>query len=266
MSLKILLVPSLIIGILIIAIGYIKPGVMTLFEKKTQFDQVVSQAEQLDTIVNNTASLKGQMKTQSDDVDFLKRYFPGKPDVEVGIDQLNYLASQSGVAVKDVQVAEIKKEQVAQVEADDAATSSADVLFAPAETAGSLPVSVKKTYTPLTYTITIQTIGSYDAVKSFLANVMKSHRFIRISEASIALPGVTANQQQQQQPNGDVLESEFSVDFLVLPEVVLTTALGDATFDAAKLDFSPLDGIRLNQDGAIPDLPMVETGKANLFK
>ena len=31
MSIKVLLVPSLIIGILIIAIGYIKPGVMTLF-------------------------------------------------------------------------------------------------------------------------------------------------------------------------------------------------------------------------------------------
>lgn len=265
MSLKILLVPSLIIGILIIAIGYIKPGVMTLFEKKTQFDQVVSQSEQLDAILSNAAALKGQLSAQSEDVEFLRGYLPGKSDVEIGVDQLNYLASKSGVAVKDMQVAEIKKEQVAQVEAVDAATSSADVLFAPTEATSSLPVSVKKTYTPLIYTITIQTIGSYDTVKSFLSNVMKSHRFIKVSAASVSLPGATADQQQPQ-PNGDVLESEFSVDFLVLPEVVLTTALGDATFDTAKLDFSPLDGIRLNQDGAIPDLPMVETGKANLFK
>ena len=265
MSIKVLLVPSLIIGILIIAIGYIKPGVMTLFEKKTQFDQVVSQAEQLDMIVSNAASLKSQMSAQAEDVDFLQGYLPGKSDVEIGIDQLNYLASKSGVAVKDMQVAEIKKEQVVQVAADDMATSSADVLFAPAETANTLPVSVKKTYTPLTYTITIQTVGSYDTIKSFAANVMKSHRFIKVSEASISLPSA-AGAATDQQPNGDVLESEISVDFLVLPEVVLTTALGDATFDAAKLNVSPLDGIRSSQDGVIPDLPTVETGKANLFK
>lgn len=265
MSLKVLLVPSLIIGILIIAIGYIKPGVVTLFEKKTQFDQVVSQSEQLDMIVSNVASLKSQMSAQVEDVEFLQGYLPGKSDVEIGIDQLNYLAAKSGVAVKDIQVAEIQKEQVAQIEADETAASSADVLLAPAEATNALPVSVKKTYAPLTYTITIQTVGSYDAIKSFAANVMKSHRFVKVSEASIALPGMEGAANDQQ-PSGDVLESELSVDFLVLPAVVLTTALGDATFDTAKLDFSPLDGIRSNQDGMIPDLPMIETGKANLFK
>ncbi len=265
MSLKVLLVPSLIIGILIIAIGYIKPGVVTLFEKKTQFDQVVSQSEQLDMIVNNVASLKSQMSTQAEDVEFLQGYLPGKSDVEIGIDQLNYIASKSGVAVKDMQVAEIQKEQVAQVAADEMAASSADVLFAPTEATSALPVSVKKTYTPLTYTITIQTVGSYDAIKGFVANVMKSHRFIKVSGASIALLSA-AGAANDQQPNGDVLESEISVNFLVLPEVVLTTALGDAAFDTAKLNFSPLDGIRSNQDGAIPALPMIEAGKVNLFK
>ncbi len=266
MSLKVLLVPSMIIGILIIAIGYIKPGVVTLLEKKAQFDQVVSQAEQLDTIVSNAASLKSQISAQAEDVNFLKGYLPGKSDVEIGIDQLNYLASKSGVAVKDMQVEEIEKVQVAQVEAAEGATSSADVLFAPAAATNALPVSVKKTYTPLSYTITIQTVGSYDTLKSFVANVMKSHRFIKVSEVSIALPTAAAGEETDQQPNGDVLESELAVNFLVLPDVTVTTALGDSTFDSAKLNFSPLDGIRLNQDGAIPDLPAVETGKANLFK
>lgn len=265
MSLKVLLVPSMIIGILIIAIGYIKPGVGTLLEKKAQFDQVVSQAEQLDMIVSNAASLKSQISAQAEDVDFLKGYLPGKSDVEIGIDQLNYLAAKSGVAVKDMQVAEIEKVQVAQTEAADGAASSADVLFAPAAATNALPVSVKKTYTPLSYTITIQTVGSYDTLKSFVANVMKSHRFIKVSEASITVPDA-ADASTDQQPSGDVLESELSVAFLVLPDVTVTTALGDATFDAAKLNFSPLDAIRLNQDGAIPDLPAVETGKANLFK
>lgn len=266
MSLKVLLVPSLIIGILVITIGYIKPSVIALFEKKTQFDQIVAQAEQLDMIVNNVSSLKGQIKAQSDDVNFLKEYFPGKSDVEIGMDQLNYLAAKSGVAVKDVQVTEIKKEQVAaQAGADETATSSADVLFAPAESAGALPLSIKKTYTPLTYMITIQTVGSYDALKSFTANVMKAHRFIRVAEASVSLPTAIGTADDQQ-PNGDVLESELAIEFLVLPEVTLTTALGDATFDSAKLNFSPLNDVRANQDGAIPDLPAVGTGKANLFK
>ncbi len=267
MSLKILVVPSMLVGTLVIAIGYVKPGIATVLEKKDQLSQTTGQVERLATIVNNIQSLKGQITTASDDVDFLKTYFPGQSDVEKEIDQLNFLASKSGVAVKDIQVTAMKKPVVADVlPQEDTESSSAAALFTGTETSVvALPVSTKKTYVPATYTVTVQSVGSYDAVKSFAANIMKAHRFLRIAESSITLPqseGANATAQ----PAAGTLESEITVELPVLSPVKVTTALGDAAFDIPKINFETLATVRTNNDGAVPELPRADTGKSNLFQ
>lgn len=270
MSLKILVVPALIIAILVIGIGYLKPSIGVLFEKKSTFDQTVGQADQLDTVVKNIQSMKSQLAASSEDVDFLKQYIPGQSDVEKEIDQLNYLASKSGVAVKDIQVVEIKKPVVTAAPPVEAGpTSSATALFGDTSMNASLPTSVKKTYTPETYTISIKSIGSYEATKSFMANVMQSHRFLRVAEASLgsaqSTEGVGAAASKQPS-NLDGLESMLTVEFAVLPTLTVDSALGDAAFDKPKLSFDTVSGIRMHSDGDAPMLPKADTGKTNLFQ
>lgn len=269
MSLKILVVPALIIAILVIGIGYLKPDISLLFEKKAVFDQAVEQADQIDTVAKNIQSIKGQLSASAEDVDFLKRYLPDRSDTEREIDQLNYIASKSGVAVKDVQVIEMKKAvPVAPVQSDTEAASSASVLFGSSSGMGDviIPLSVKKTYTPGTYTITVKSVGSYEAIKSFVANVMQAHRFLRIVESSIdaVQPDTSGSAPKQQNP--DALESMLTVEFSVLPPVKADSALGDAAFDSPRLSLDTISDIRMHSEGDTPELPKAETGKSNLFQ
>lgn len=266
MSLKILVVPVLMIGILIISIGYVKPGVMVLLEKKSQFDAVRNQTAQLETIISNAQSLKSQVATAAEEMSFLQAYLPNQSDVEKQIDQLNFLANKSGVAVQDMQVTEIKAPPViAEDPVVEEATSSADVLFGSGQETAALPVSVKKTYTPSTYTLTVQLAGTYDALKSFSLNIMKAKRFLKVSEASIEVVQDATASPGQPAANPDILTSKITAEFSLLPKVKTVTALGDAAFDRSQFDLSTLEAVRLSTEGA-PSLPAAPTGKANLFQ
>ncbi|MDQ5976940.1 MAG: hypothetical protein QG664_853 [Patescibacteria group bacterium] len=281
MSLKLLAIPFFVICTLVIAISYVKPDVVLLFEKHRRLGYLQSQAASLDTLGSNIKSMQTQIATTSSDTgsqmtdaEFLRQvYFPAASDIEKGIDQLNFLADQSGVIVSDVQVEDfIKKTTDTVVAVADSMQTSADLLIAQSSAGTGVeeaPVAIHRTYVPDTFMLTIETAGSYEATKDFYARLIQAKRFffpktveLADKREDIGAPSGTTGVDD----STDILFSTMEIEFLLLPTVSLVSAVGDDAFEKAKLDFETLATIRQNQQGVTPELPAANPlGKTNLF-
>ncbi len=280
MSLKLLAIPIIVICTLVIAISYVKPDFALLSEKRAQLEKLRSQASSLDAIASNIKSMQTQIATENSDsgseltdADFLRKvYFPAVSDIERAIDQLNFLADQSGVIVSDIQVQDKEKKAAVLAAPEDNVQDSAGLLIAkgPDGAAGEVVTRVHRTYTPDVFTVTIKTAGSYEAMKDFYARVVQAKRFFSLKTVTLAREDretpVPAGGAEKETSSPDTLFSDMEVDFFLLPTVSLTSAVGDDAFDKARLDFETLAMIRQNRQGVTPELPAAyPLGKANPF-
>ncbi len=281
MSLKLLAVPFLVICTLVIAISYVKPDISILLKKQHQVGILQAQLVSLETIESNIKSMRSQITTSSSDsestmtdADFLRQvYFPIGSDIEKGVDQLNFLADQSGIVVSDVQVEDQKKD-IAQTEVkDETLQTSADLLIAKKGDAviEEVPlVSVHRTYTPRSYLVTLKTAGSYQSTKDFYARVVQAKRFflpqnVEIISREESKPMEMGGADQKEVPP-DTVFSTLEVQFFTLPAVSLATPVGEDVFEKAQLNFATLAMIRQNPQGVTPELPAANPlGETNLF-
>lgn len=279
MSLKILSMPLFVICTLVIAISYIKPDISLLMKKHNQTKYLGNQLVSLETIASNIRSMQSQIETsQSDsestmtDAHFLRSiYFPTSSDIEKGIDQLNFLADQSGVVVSNVEVEDAKKADPVPVVVDDSVADSAALLIAKADGEDFIEedvTSVHRTYVPDTFLVTIEIAGSYEAMRDFYARIVHAKRLFLPVRVKIS------TKENTQAPGGapveeadsGILYSTLEARFLLLPAVSLTSAVGDDVFLKNTLDFETLAAIRQNKQGVTPELPPANPlGKANPF-
>ncbi|MBP7811439.1 MAG: hypothetical protein KA054_01185 [Candidatus Moranbacteria bacterium] len=280
MSLKLLALPFFVICSLVIAIGYIKPEIVLLFEKQRHLKRLQEQSASLDTLSANIKLMQEQIATansdagsQMTDAEFLRQiYFPATSDIEKGIDQLNFLADQSGIVVSDIQVEDAKKISLVAVSPEEEALqTSADLLIAQSDGTQmeEVPSVIHRTYVPDVFTVTIKTTGSYDAIKDFYARVVQSKRFSFPETVELTLEESEAavdSEEGKNENSSNALSSTMAVQFLLLPKVSIKSAVGDDVFEKSKLDFETLAMIRQNQQGVTPELPAANPlGKTNLF-
>ncbi len=279
MSLKILSMPFFVICTLVMAISYVKPDISLLMRKHKQMKYLGEQLVSLQTIESNIRSMQSQIETsQSDsdstvtDADFLRGvYFPAGSDIEKGIDQLNFLADQSGVVVRDVEVEDVKKAEPVLVPVDDTVADSAALLIAqPGEDDIVMeePAAIHRTYTPDTFQVKIKTAGSYEALRDFYGRIVHAKRLFlpETVEISTELDTQAPGGGSGEDADSGILYSTLDVRFLLLPKVSLVSAVGDDVFLKNKLDFETLATIRQNKQGVTPELPPANPlGKANPF-
>lgn len=281
MSLKLLAIPFLVICTLVIAISYVKPDISLLAKKQSYTKYLGGQLASLEMIGSNIKSMQSQIATsQSDststmtDADFLRKvYFPVSSDIEKGIDQLNFLADQSGVIVSSVVVEDTKKVAPISEAPEDTPTDSAGLLIAAKPSVEDFTeesiVPVHRTYVPNTFDVTIETAGSYEATRDFYSRIIQAKRFflpktVKIATKNSQAPFATATATEEVDPS--ILFSTVEVQFFLLPSVSLTSAVGDDVFQKNKLDFETLAMIRQNPQGVTPELPAANPlGKANPF-
>ncbi len=280
MSLKIFFIPFFVICTLVVAIGYVKPSVVTLMTKYHDLERLDSEMISLETVESNIASMASQIATsQSDsrstltDVDFLREvYFPVSSDIERGIDQLNFLATQSGLIVTSIEVQDIVKAKPVVVTAEDSTKASADILIANPATdvnSASPVVAVHRTYTPDMATVKVETQGSYEATKSFYSRVVHAQRFSLFQDILLSIDesndGVVPSGVAKKGIS-DLLVSKAEVRFFVLPAVEGVTAVGDDVFLKTKLDFEMFAMIRQDDKAELTRLPAANSlGKVNPF-
>jgi hypothetical protein len=221
MSLKILIIPFLIIMSLILSIGFIKADIVVLLDKMNELEARKTERDEVDKIQNRIVSMKGELAAESEKVGLLGDYLPGFSDQERAIDAINYLASRTGLLLTSVDVTEVKSAIIAV---------EPEIVVDPLGLAPTLPdgtpIPQPKKFVPEKYVVTVNAIGTYPSAREYLTQISRSSRFVRVKAIDIkvfeiggAAEGVLAS------GASDLLELTVTGEFDYLRTVQIDNAM-----------------------------------------
>ncbi len=254
MRLKILVIPFSILIALILVIGYIKPDITEIQEKKVALEGKLSQVANVGTLVGNIATLSNELAEKSGDQTFVKEYIPSEMDQERVMDMFNFLASQSGVFVyvmgmKEVQVKAVAEETL-QV-----------VAGTPMITDGVLtPVPQAKPKIKA-YTAQVEVRGDYENIRDFFNRLSHMNRLGKIENFSLS-----AREDKVEGEASTTLTGVFQAEFSYFPMQKVASALNIPVFSKAEFSSDELTALRTWAKDVVAPLEDPVTGRPNPFQ
>lgn len=231
MRLKILIVPFSLIMILILSIGYIKPDFDTILAKKAE---IIAQDElqvQADTVLQNISSLNSSLDKDLESEKFILNYLPFALNQEQTIDAFNYLASQFGLIVTDM---DMKKSQ-----------EQPTTTLAPDGTIVEVAPTVE------TYVFTGGVFGSYENIKAFFNRLSHIGRY-----QDIQLFTIEKDPQTDANAGSTDLKGVFVAEYGYLAKHPGISALASPIFLQSEIDFADAKALLLKTTS----LPLLEKG------
>jgi hypothetical protein len=273
MSLKLLFVPSLIVLCLILGIGFIKPDFDEFRQKRTALAAKEKEAANVENVVQNVSALNGFLDQHKDQENFVDHYYPSTLDQGRVIDTLNYLASQSGVSVSSMTLAEI---ETAKQEDDLGAGGPLTSVGTPGDPLAAGPMALVPSYTPpkpKAYEAKVTARGDYANLKAFLERLGSMDRLH--DEKSFSIGNDTQSGQTgtpatggegEGQPASNLLSASFEARFEYLPVDKGVSALTIPVFSQNTIDLKAVESLKSGSLSEVPELTPASGGKANPFE
>lgn len=240
MRLRILIVPLLLILILVLCIGYIKPDFDEILVRKTAIDTQDKLIAKVDSTINNIATLDDSLNKEKESEYFLWNYLPSTMNQEQAIDTFNYLASQSGLIVLDMN---LKKEvETAMNVAPDGSIIE-----------NSAPKAKN-------FQFTGSILGKYEDIKAFFNQLVHVNRF-----QSVQLFSIQKNDQLSATENSTDLKGTFVVEYGYFPNKSIDSALDMPVFSHTSFNFSQVNALR-TKIISVPPFERGVPGKPNPFQ
>ncbi|HPN96231.1 MAG TPA: type 4a pilus biogenesis protein PilO [Candidatus Moranbacteria bacterium] len=177
MKLKILLPPLLIVGIIIVAIWMVYPaytnGADGFKEKRAELKAEEEKLTNVENKIENVKKLSAQLSSITDKKEEIVSYIPETIKEEQIIDNVNFIAGEEGLSVKNISVVQPKAKAVDTEMTDEELEASG--LEVPA---------IKKPEATL-FDVEVSMVGNYDKIKNFLDKVHRFHRFKRFDTIEI---------------------------------------------------------------------------------
>lgn len=261
MSLKLLMIPFSILMVFILMIFYVKPDIDVLQEKQLTYTTKLDQAKNVDTLLSNINALKSALDNQGETERFVENYFPKAMDEGRVIDALNYLATQSGVAVvlmnlKEVAMTDAAGNQVSAVPAGVPVDASA----AAAETASAPHPKMKA------FSARVSVKGRYENIKDFFGRVAHMNRIhktwnfsLTADDAPVATDPVKAAEE------AGVLTGYFEAAFEYFDVVGSQNAQNIPVFEKGTFDMAPYTTTLSWVTNLVPALEKPSAGRPNPF-
>ncbi|MFZ2300037.1 MAG: hypothetical protein WAW00_02805 [Candidatus Moraniibacteriota bacterium] len=260
MRLKILIVPFLVVMILVLGIGYIKPDLETIQLKKAEVVAKNALVANIDTVLANIGSLNKSLDEARDSEKFAYRYLPETLDQDRVIDAFNFLATQSGLVITEMDL----KQPPAAIREEALLTPAESTFVTGANAAPGSAPTIVPVVTAKTFILTGSVRGSYENIKAFFDRLAHIERFQKVRLFSI---GIDA---QSVSPEGVVntsdLKGTFAADFGYLPTKPVISALDIPIFSRSNFDLSGLNTLTSRITDAVPVLEKGQTGKPNPFQ
>lgn len=242
MRLKVLILPFLIVMILILLIGFIKPDLDVMQTKKTDIFTKEEAVANMDTVLANADALSGSLDTQSDLEKFAYRYLPSSQNQEQVIDNFNFLATQSGVVITKMEL----KQPLTKVAIENFDASGVPIV--------STSPEMK------TFAFSGNVKGSYENIKAFFDRLVHMERLEQVNlfsiETNTTVQPLDTNQ----------LMGTFQAEFGYLPARTSVSALDMPIFRRSKFDFSNVNTLLEQSKDVIPSLEKGQTGRPNPFQ
>ena len=270
MKIKVLLVPSIIVLSIILGIWIIYPAYSNgSTGARDLYDQLTKERVKLNSILGesgNASKLSAQLDTISSDKDVLYEFIPSDMKESEIIDNLNKMASDSGLLIYGLSVSQPIL-SVATIDVPQTMGSTSLDATGPVDAAG-IPVSVLPV--AKSFEADMQISGSYDQIKNFLE---KMNVFARYNtEASVSLKkGLSASTDGSSSADAstaslDVLTADLKINFNVLEKAKLSEGnVNDSVFSSSTLDTQVISQIKSRYSGTALKLDIGQTGKTNPF-
>ncbi|MFZ1626689.1 MAG: hypothetical protein WAT81_02680 [Candidatus Moraniibacteriota bacterium] len=263
MSLKILILPTLIILDVIITIGYIKPNVDGILAKQIEIQTAKDDLGKVDSIIANIQSIGRSVTGRSEVVSFVEKYYPSVLDEERVVDMFNYLAQQSGIVVNGVDVTMNPEVGASDTTYSDAINSGLT------DEEATLMASAAALAAPKSYTTQIRVIGAYDNIKDFFSRIHHADRLHAVEEFSInkrEQGTIDAKDDDTAVAQANFLEGTLRAQFPYLGPQRTANALNDPLFQSPNFDFKIAEKAASFVTNPLPMLDAGSTGRANPYE
>lgn len=262
MSVKLLMIPFSIIMVLTIMIGFIKPDIGLLQEKKSAYATKLDQAKNMSDLLNNIDALVAELENKKLAEEFIMDYFPKKIDQGRVIDILNFLASQSGVAVVIMGVEEVEKDEAIVEEAMQntlpIVSGELDATGVPIVPVVSHPIKLK------TFSAQVTVKGRYENIKDFfqrLAHMDRMHK-----TRYFYLEAQEKSDDPDKADETGILVGGFEADFDYFEARPGQNALYVPIFSRGTFDMKAFETMSQWVTEEVPLLEKPETGRPNPFQ
>jgi Tfp pilus assembly protein PilO len=266
MKVKLLLTPLLIVAAIALLIWFVYPaytnGTDGLSEKYSQLKAADIKLADIQKKAANVDALFSQLSANGDKKDTVVKFIPENIKEEEVIDNMNFMASSSGLAVSNDSVTQPVLD-LASAQAVPAPTPAVP------DAAGAMAAPVQSAPQAVNFNANLAIVGSYENVKTFLGKLDSFSRFDKIvsyeikKPASIAGTSVGTGNNNTPAP-ADYLEADLVLNFNYLPKSTLSSDT-NPVFLTNSLDMKAADDIKNLRNGDVLKLNIDQTGKANPF-
>ena len=270
MSLKILFIPLSFIVVLILLIGYMKPGYDIFLTKQTAYRAAQKQLDQMNVRLVNITSVVNDFSTRVPDGSdgkneqevFIDQYVPEVLDQSRVVDAFNYLAGQSGVLISSIAIEQPVVKKAEDPSQDQAMSSQALILNgAGTATQGMMAESdvfLKAVYPrPSMYQATLEITSEYAAVSHFFNLIYRMNRENEIQSFSLK-KDVEKKDSAGNPVESSALKGSLVVSFMYYPGLTDTSIQNIEAlpiFSAGKIDTETFDYLREKTESrSLPEL------------
>lgn len=258
MKLKILITPIVFIAVVVLSIWYIKPTTdewmakRKILENKQVFTQEIKAKSEKVSVWKKT--LEGDVADQN----VIFNYVPKEAKEEEIIDNLNSMASESGVILNNVSLIFLKDLSVgnepvpvAVGNIDSSATLSPDEEIMDSQ------------LTENNIEVDMDAFGEYDNLKSFLDKTSSFRRFNKLGSLKISMNDASSSADASTK---GLLLAKISFVFNYAKDgSTLVTSINDGVFGEESLDMSIAKSIEDTKSVATKSLSVGQFGRANPF-
>lgn len=263
MSLKLLMIPFSIIMVLTIMIGFIKPDIGLLQEKKTAYATKLDQAKNMNDLLSNIDALVADLENKRIAEGFVMDYFPKKMDQGRIIDILNFLASQSGVAVVIMGVEEVEKDEAV---VEEVVQNTLPPVSGELDAAGApvVPVVVSQPIKLKTFSAKVTVKGRYENIKDFFQRLAHMNRLHKTRY--FYLEAQEKSDDVEKADEIGILIGGFEADFDYFDARPGQNALYVPLFSRGAFDMTAFEKMSKWVTEDVPVLEKPETGRPNPFQ
>ncbi len=270
MQLKIIIIPALVIFALIVSIGFIKPDYDTLLVKRNVLAEKQKEVAKIETIKTNIEALNGELDAKSDLEQWSLRYYPETMDQERIIDSFNFMALQSGLIIKSMDMKEIlmeKREESLGVGGPLTSVPGDGGMVSPS---GEMlpPVPVYQAPQPSSYVAQVKAKGSYENLKNFMDRLSRMDRMnsLRLMSIGVDTENKEGADTGEAVAASDQLVGTFEARFDHVKNPKGQSALGIPVFDQGTVATAGLEEARAWATSAVPVLNVDQSGRSNPFQ
>jgi Tfp pilus assembly protein PilO len=254
MSLKIIIVPLLILTIIVFSIWILAPAYSDVKNSIAKLAEAKISFENIDQKAQMAEKLSQELSGDSENQNIISSYIPSEKKEEDMINDLNDIAYTQGMAVYNISI--IKENSTPLIPVIDPNTGQVQPAIE------TIPV-IQDSHA------SIGAIGDYDKIKGFLRKLSSLKRYNSFS--SIKIFNSKANRSEGEsssanEENSNILKMEAVANFSYLEKVKNVVDIDSNIFTTGQFDLSAVDNIKKNKDTIVPELNTgIQAGRTNPF-